>query len=362
MNTEALNPPEAKTAAQRREDRQVVTPYAFGVADHLIGTRLASPARRAVAILIDLFCIAMLTTVSSIVLAGLVAWAFFRAGNRLKQKKRFNLARIALRFVAALMLFVFAMGVFDYAQNNMREDDDMVTVNTGLKGVNSGEVIGLTAKFLANTWKVNRRVKNGECEQKIDCWLPLANDLGQDLADIGLREKDAESVLSDVSEGISEYLNETELNQFHQSASASFEVRRNLNPISESADESTDVDEPLTEKRQADSEPLEPGLLDWVLGIADDFGIGFGWTAFYFSVFIAWWKGQTPGKKLLGIRVIKLDGSPLNLWESFERYSGYAAGLFTGLLGFLQIFWDANRQAIQDKIAETLVIQSNPNP
>ena len=58
----------------------------------------------------------------------------------------------------------------------------------------------------------------------------------------------------------------------------------------------------------------------------------------------------------MGIKIIKLDGKALNLWESFGRYGGYGAGLATGLLGFLQIYWDPNRQAIQDKISETLVI------
>ena len=33
-----------------------------------------------------------------------------------------------------------------------------------------------------------------------------------------------------------------------------------------------------------------------------------------------------------------------------------AAGLATGLLGFIQIYWDANRQAIHDKISATVVI------
>ena len=59
---------------------------------------------------------------------------------------------------------------------------------------------------------------------------------------------------------------------------------------------------------------------------------------------------------MLRIKVIKLDGSPLNLWESFGRYGGYGAGIATGLLGFIQVFWDPNRQTIQDKIAETLVL------
>ena len=54
-----------------------------------------------------------------------------------------------------------------------------------------------------------------------------------------------------------------------------------------------------------------------------------------------------------------LDGRPLDLWDSFGRLSGYTAGLATGLLGFAQVFWDPNRQAIQDKIAGTVVIRTN---
>ncbi|MCC2604447.1 RDD family protein [Planctobacterium marinum] len=85
-------------------------------------------------------------------------------------------------------------------------------------------------------------------------------------------------------------------------------------------------------------------------------GINFGWAAFYFSVFTGWFSGQTIGKKICGIKVIKLDGSDLNLWEAFGRYGGYTAGFATGLMGFIQVYWDPNRQAIQDKISGTLVV------
>jgi uncharacterized RDD family membrane protein YckC len=75
-----------------------------------------------------------------------------------------------------------------------------------------------------------------------------------------------------------------------------------------------------------------------------------------FSAFIALGQGQTLGKKLLGIKVMQLDGSSLSLWDSFGRYGGYGAGIATGLLGFIQVFWDPNRQAIHDKISATVVI------
>jgi hypothetical protein len=47
----------------------------------------------------------------------------------------------------------------------------------------------------------------------------------------------------------------------------------------------------------------------------------------------------------------------MTLWASFERAGGYAAGLFTGLMGYAQVYWDRNRQAIQDKISETVVVR-----
>lgn len=99
------------------------------------------------------------------------------------------------------------------------------------------------------------------------------------------------------------------------------------------------------------------GLLDWLLGLIDDLGIGFGWAAIYLTVSHAVWKGRSLGKKLFRTRVVMIDKRPLNLWLSFERAGGYAAGFATGLLGFAQVFWDPNRQAIHDKVAETIVIQ-----
>jgi uncharacterized RDD family membrane protein YckC len=101
-------------------------------------------------------------------------------------------------------------------------------------------------------------------------------------------------------------------------------------------------------------------LMTWLEGTMSELGLSLGWAALYFSVFTAWWRGQTLGKKMLGIEVVKLDGNYPSLWESFGRYGGYSAGFATGLSGFLQVYWDPNRQAIQDKISETLVLRLKP--
>jgi hypothetical protein len=104
------------------------------------------------------------------------------------------------------------------------------------------------------------------------------------------------------------------------------------------------------------------GVRGWLRTLAEDLGLGFGWGALYFSAFLAWGKGQTPGKRLLRLRVVRLDRKPITLWVAFERYGGYAAGFATGLLGFAQVFWDANRQAIHDRISGTVVIRDGAKP
>jgi hypothetical protein len=85
-------------------------------------------------------------------------------------------------------------------------------------------------------------------------------------------------------------------------------------------------------------------------------GLRFGWAIAYFTLLPTWWRGQTVGKRLFGLRVVELTGKPLGLMTCFGRYGGYAAGLATGGLGFLQVLWDPNRQAVQDKLAHTVVV------
>jgi uncharacterized RDD family membrane protein YckC len=85
-------------------------------------------------------------------------------------------------------------------------------------------------------------------------------------------------------------------------------------------------------------------------------GAKFGWAFMYFTFLPFWWKGQTIGKKILGLRVVELTGKSLTKINYLGRYGGYAAGMATGMIGFIQVLWDVNRQAIQDKIAHTVVI------
>lgn len=353
MNAQSMATTDSLT---RKETREIITPFAFEVAPELFGTPLASPIRRGISLLIDLCLVAMLTNVSSVFWAGVVAVMFFRAGNRLKQKKRLNSLRIFLRFLTAILLFVFAFGIFDEFIQEDKDEGIPISVNgDDLSSSSAFEVIALTAKHVAAVSRVSSDIENGNCTVAMDCWTSAANALVDDLAGSAVIKKDATDLFSLITGVAQEDLSDQEINKleavmlarYEQFAPEQIDTDQTMGPPENQPDNTDHTD---------DTKPYS--ILSWILGIADDLGIGFGWAAVYFTASTTWFNGRTLGKKLLGIQVIKLDNTRINLWESFERYGGYGAGLATGLLGFLQILWDPNRQAIQDKISETLVINT----
>ena len=68
-------------------------------------------------------------------------------------------------------------------------------------------------------------------------------------------------------------------------------------------------------------------------------------------------KGQTIGKKMRGIKIIKTDGSDLTVGDAVIRYIGYLVSCFVFGLGLIWILIDANKQGWHDKIAKTYVIK-----
>ena len=78
----------------------------------------------------------------------------------------------------------------------------------------------------------------------------------------------------------------------------------------------------------------------------------------YFGLFFRF-RSQTPGKRLLRLKVVDLKGkkSRLSWYQCFERAHGYAASALFASLGFLQVLWDAEGLTMHDKIASTTVIK-----
>lgn len=106
----------------------------------------------------------------------------------------------------------------------------------------------------------------------------------------------------------------------------------------------------------------ETGVVPLLRDIWDQVGSALGIWSIYFTVMLALFKGRTVGKRIVGTRVIQLDGEPIHWWAAFERAGGYAAGIATGLLGFAQVYWDNNRQCVHDKIARTVVVMDGAAP
>ena len=116
--------------------------------------------------------------------------------------------------------------------------------------------------------------------------------------------------------------------------------------------------------RLLSNENTETGglLVSWIDVINNslnplNFVIGGFVSVLYFGVMNYWFQGQTMGKKIFKIRVVKLNGKPMTFWGSIERATGYTASGSLFLYGFFQYFWDRNRQTTHDKITETIVIK-----
>jgi uncharacterized RDD family membrane protein YckC len=69
--------------------------------------------------------------------------------------------------------------------------------------------------------------------------------------------------------------------------------------------------------------------------------------------------GQTPGKRVLGLRVVRTDGTRLRFGNALRREIGYLVSSIL-YLGFLWILIDKRRQGWHDKIAGTIVVYSWP--
>lgn len=69
------------------------------------------------------------------------------------------------------------------------------------------------------------------------------------------------------------------------------------------------------------------------------------------------WLGRTPGKMMLGLKVVRTNGSRVGLGKSILRYIGYNISYLAFFIGYLWIGVDPEKQGIHDKIADTYVVK-----
>lgn len=72
------------------------------------------------------------------------------------------------------------------------------------------------------------------------------------------------------------------------------------------------------------------------------------------------WRGQTPGKIIMNIKVIRTDGSSLSFGQALLRCVGYLVSAAALGIGFLWIAFDTSKQGWHDKIADTYVVKLPP--
>jgi len=85
--------------------------------------------------------------------------------------------------------------------------------------------------------------------------------------------------------------------------------------------------------------------------------------ASYFIVFEWLWNGQTPGKRIMKLRVIRDDGRPITLWEAvarnllrvFDAAPGFIVPIYS--VGLIVIFMSGRDQRVGDLFAGTVVIR-----
>jgi uncharacterized RDD family membrane protein YckC len=79
----------------------------------------------------------------------------------------------------------------------------------------------------------------------------------------------------------------------------------------------------------------------------------------YHWFFLTQQNGQTPGKKLMGIRVIAANGGKLTDMDAALRYLGYYINSAIMGLGWLWALFDPQKQGWHDKLARTYVVVAN---
>ena len=99
------------------------------------------------------------------------------------------------------------------------------------------------------------------------------------------------------------------------------------------------------------------GELNWVIALIGLISFFFLWG--YYILFEMIWNGQSPGKRFVGLRVIRTDGTPITLVESIIRNlvriidflpAFYGVGVFT-------MFINSQARRLGDLAANTLVVR-----
>lgn len=405
------------------DPRGIVTPDAFEVSASLLGLPLARPGKRFVALMIDLAVIGVITLVtkSFALILGVVAAIFFIRMSFKRTEVRGSVFGRAMRFslgclgvvIGIVTAIIWSAVGFSGSVDRDVDVPDLTgvpgvsaSVQSALRGIGQASALqnaetAEAARSIMEELAVTMMDRGIEPDAVRDALAEMApedaawSDEAETLATRAVRlaraeagngepDDDDESAgsapPSDVAtmglaEAFDEYARLIREEGGGTDALARMDALRarlrqevagdTLETLAERVDDLEDDYERRGREiaaLEADQEESEGGFFSALRELVDELGFGFGWASLYLTVTLSGWNGVTVGKKLMGIRVVRLDGEPITWWIAFERAGGYAAGFATGLLGFAQVYWDANRQAIHDRIVGTVVVVDGAEP
>lgn len=328
-----------------------LTRTAFNVPPHLIGRSLATPKRRLAALLVDLIIASSLANLMGLSILPVIGVIFilptFIKGLKLKISKR---SRILLLVLGILLIFttigiksgeyIFNRFIEPLNTGKFESKADSLLVENMVNKIETAAEKDTTGEAIAAIEELKQSGVLGKSHGQ-----PMEVDSMELVKNFYLAYQSKDSAK------IALY------RQPMQNLIAGELIARQDKQIEELTEEVDQLDDELDEAR----DKLEnPSFIRTARAFVNDIGLSAGWVAFYFVFCWFLFDGKSPGKKLFHIQIIRMNGHSLKLWYCFERFSGFAAGLATGLLGFLQIYWDDNRQCIHDKIASTVVIDLKP--
>ena len=408
-----------------RDPRSFITPDAFEIAPSLMGLPLARPWKRLVALVIDLLVIGILTAVTSglgVFIWGTVALillhiAFRGPGERRLGQVTSVLFRGSTGCLGAFILTI--VGLMGLA-NIVSRDDDIsarfeTAVQESLVGIaGSGALAGLdpairlaraetveTAEAASQDLlqaafriQLDQELDDEELAQVLQEFIGEAPAYTDDPESFALemvrRAREAgtpDSDRPDLTAQQEEALAAMPMDQVFDRYRAALEAGRvpgedpemaalrvrlldalasdtlgQLQQVLAAQERRRARAEEELAEAQAEARSGGGGLVALLRDIWDQAGSAVGLWSIYFTVTLTLFQGFTVGKRIMGIRAVRLDGERFTWWTSFERGGGYVAGIATGLLGFAQVFWDPNRQCVHDKIVGTAVVVAGAEP
>ncbi|WP_322520561.1 RDD family protein [Guyparkeria halophila] len=98
----------------------------------------------------------------------------------------------------------------------------------------------------------------------------------------------------------------------------------------------------------------------WAGPFGNVVGLIGGWFYYAFFESSAW--QATPGKRLLGMKVVDRQGAQIGFWRATGRHFGKILSAFILLIGFLMIAFTRRKQGLHDIMASCLVVNRPPPP